>query len=180
MGRARQLIGILVAAASVLLGACHHSGSGGATLIRHHAGSPAAGGVDQGPSDLVSAVSLGGGAEGPVSLKFQLLQRPVAGQPVTMLLRLLANQPTNRLEARFHTEDGLDIQQGDDFDPDTHLEAGAAMDHSLTLLAAHEGVYTVMATVTSGGGADAYSRSFVIPIVVDPPGAAPDRAQKSH
>ena len=181
MGRVqRNLLGILVATACGVLGACHHSG--GAALIKRHAGSVAAGsGADQGPADLVSAVSSSGATEGVVSLKFQLVQRPVAGQPVVLLLRLMANQPLEHLEARFHTDDGLEIPQGGDFDPEGHLDAGTAVDHSLTVMAAHEGVYTVMATVTTGSAADALSRSFVIPIVVGPPGAPADApAAKPH
>jgi hypothetical protein len=183
MGRVqRNVIGFLVATACGLLGACHHSGVGSAVLVKRHAGAQvSASGPDQGPADLVSAVSLGGAGEAPVSLKFQLAQRPVAGQPAVMVLRLVANQPMEHLEARFHTEDGLEIPQGGEFDPEGHLDAGAAVDHSLTLQAAHAGVYTVMATVTSGSAADAVSHSFVIPIVVgaaDAPADAP--AAKTH
>ena len=46
------------------------------------------------------------------------------------------------------------------------MEAGSAVDHTLTLIPSHDGVYTVMATVTTGSAAEAVSRSFVIPIVV--------------
>jgi hypothetical protein len=173
MGRSQcNLLGILMATACGVLGACHHSGSSGAPLVKRHAGpSGGAGVADQGPTDLVSAVSVGGPGEGPVSLKFQLGQRPVAGQPAVMVLRLIANQPTEHLEARFHTDDGLEIPKGGDFDPEGHLDAGSAVDHSLTLQAAQEGVYTVLATVTTGAAADAVSHSFVIPIVVGPAAA---------
>jgi hypothetical protein len=46
------------------------------------------------------------------------------------------------------------------------MEAGASLDHLLTLVPGQDGVYTVMATVTTGPAAEAVSRSFVIPIVV--------------
>jgi hypothetical protein len=176
MGRVqRNLFGILVATACGVLGACHHSG--GAPLVKRHAGPVTAGsGADQGPADLVSAVSSSGATEGVVSLKFQVVQRPIAGQPVVLVLRLMANQPLEHLEARFHTDDGLEIPQGGDFDPEGHLDAGTAVDHSLTVVAAHSGVYTIMATVTTGSAADALSRSFVIPIVVGPADAPADAA----
>ena len=177
MGRVQcRLLGILVATACGVLGACRHSG--GAPLVKRHAGPVAAAGsgADQGPADLVSAVSSSGAAEGLVSLKFQVVQRPVAGQPVVLVLRLKANQPLEHLEARFLADDGLDIPQGGDFDPEGHLDAGTAVDHSVTVVAAHAGVYTVMATVTTGSAADAVSRSFVIPIVVGPADAPADAA----
>jgi hypothetical protein len=46
------------------------------------------------------------------------------------------------------------------------LDAGATVDHNLTLIPGQDGIYTVMATVTAGSPDAAVSRSFVIPIVV--------------
>lgn len=168
----RDLIGMLVAMACGLLGACGHSSADGAArLVKRHTGTPGGGDTagtraDSGPTDLVAAVSAAGGDDGPVGLKFQVGQRPVAGRPVVMTLRLVVNQPLEHLEARFHPDDGLDISQGGDFDPLGHMDAGSALDHTLVLVPAHDGVFTVMATVTTGAAAEAVSRSFVIPIVV--------------
>jgi hypothetical protein len=163
---------MLLAAACGLCVACSHSGAeratsqaGGQPGGPTAASSPATN-ANQASTDLVSAVASSGGGEGPVGLKFQLRQRPVAGQPVAMTLRLVANQALEHLEARFHPDEGLEITQGGDFDPQGPLEAGATVDHVLTLVPDHDGVYTVMATVTSGSAADAVSRSFVIPFVV--------------
>jgi hypothetical protein len=68
------------------------------------------------------------------------------------------------------------------------MEAGEAVDHALTVTPGRDGVYTVLATVTTGLAAEAVSRSFVIPIVVgstvaaapvaDPPVAAHASAPK--
>jgi hypothetical protein len=162
---------LLLAAVCAVLGACSHSGGhSAAPLIKRHPGgagaaSSAADNVDPGPTDLVSAVS-GGGGDGPIGLKFQLGQRPVAGQPLVITLRLVANQALEHLEARFHTDEGLVLTQGGDFDPGTPLDAGATLDHTLSLVPGHEGVFTILATVTTGSAAEAVSRSFVIPIVV--------------
>lgn len=185
---------MLVAGACGLLAACSHStGSGAAPLVKRQAAGTAAGSgansrsaADPGPTDLVSAVS-GGGGDGPVGLKFQVTQRPVSGKPVVVTLRLIANQPLEHLEARFHPDEGLDVTQGGDFDPEGPMEAGSAVDHTLTIVPSHDGVYTVMATVTTGSAAEAVSRSFVIPIVVasealsgpaPTPVAAPARKRK--
>ncbi len=173
MGRVRgNLIATLVAVPCALLAACGHSGvdSGAALVKRHAAVAAGAGGpggrADTGPSDLVAAVSAAGGDSGPVGLKFQVGQRPVTGQPVVVTLRLVANQPLEHLEARFRPDDGLSISVGGDFEPEGPMDAGATIDHALTLVPSHDGVYTIMATVTTGGAADAVSHSFVIPIVV--------------
>ena len=171
------LIGTLLAACG-LLGACHHGAASATPLVKRHSGpgsgsGPGAGDAPAGPTDLVSAVS-GGGEEGPAGLKFQVGQRPVAGQPVVITLRLVANQALEHLEARFHPDDALELTQGGEFDPEGPLEAGATVDHTLTVVPGHDGVYTVMATVTTGVAAEGVSRSFVIPIVVGgvPPAAA--------
>jgi hypothetical protein len=164
---------MLLATACGLLGACSHStGSGAMPFIKRHAGAAPGGsgaspgnGVDPGPTDLVSAVS-GGAVDGPVGLKFQVTQRPVSGQPVVITLRLVANQALEHLEARFHPDEGLEVTQGGDFDPEGPMDAGSAVDHALTLVPTHDGIYTVMATVTTGSAAQTISRSFVIPIVV--------------
>jgi hypothetical protein len=174
MGPVRgKWIGMMVATACALLPACSHSPGGGALLFikRHAAGTPGGSGptpgnvADPGPTDLVSAVS-GGGGDGPVGLKFQVTQRPMSGKPVVITLRVVANQPLEHLEARFHTDDGLDVTQGGDFDPEGPMETGSAVDHALTVVPTHDGIYTVMATVTAGSATGAISRSFVIPIVV--------------
>ena len=46
------------------------------------------------------------------------------------------------------------------------MDAGETVDHDLTLVPGHDGIYTVLATVTTGSADAAVSRSFVIPIVV--------------
>jgi hypothetical protein len=172
-----KLIGLLAATACGLLGACSHSsGDGGTPLVKRHSpGAPGSSGAantaDTGPTDLVSAVS-GGGGEGRVGLKFQLGQRPVSGQPLVITLRLTANQALDHLDVHFRADDGLELTQGADFDPPGQMEEGATVDHSLTLIPAHEGVYTVMATVTVGTAAEGVSHSFVIPVVVGAPVAA--------
>ncbi|HEV2703113.1 MAG TPA: hypothetical protein VGV09_15915 [Steroidobacteraceae bacterium] len=165
-----RLIGTLLASCA-LLGACHHGASSTTPLVKRHAGAgsgPNPGAVDiaSGPTDLVSAVSGGAGGEGPVGLKFQVARRPVAGQPVVVTLRLAANQALDHLEARFRPDEGLAVTQGADFDPRGHLDAGESVDHDLTLIPDHDGIYTVLATVTTGSADAAVSRSFVIPIVV--------------
>jgi hypothetical protein len=168
-----KLFVIVMTAVCAVLGACSHSGgSSGAPLVTRHAdgstsgnaASAAKNGVPEGPTDLVAAVSSGG--DSPVGLKFQLAQRPVSGQPLVITLQLVANQALEHLEARFLPDDGLTLTEGGDFDPDGHMEAGEAVDHALTVIPSHDGVYTVLATVTTGSAAEAVSRSFVIPIVV--------------
>ncbi|HTV79266.1 MAG TPA: hypothetical protein VMF03_13480 [Steroidobacteraceae bacterium] len=185
MGRVQRILsGLLLAAACGSLAACGHSAGVTLPFVTHHALSADAAGSkapNQASSDLVSAVALGGSADSSISLKFQVGQRPVAGQPVPLLVHLVANQPLEHLEARFHGDEGLDIPKGGSFDPADHLQAGTALDHTLTVIPAHEGVFTLMATITTGTAAEALSRSFVIPIVVGPaPAAATGPVAKSR
>ena len=173
---------LLAASACGLLGACGHSaGDRAAPPVKHQAAGAAGsvahlagGGAAPGPNDLVSAVSgsgagAGSGSDGPVGLKFQVRQRPEVGKAVGITLRLAANQPLDHLEARFQSDAGLDITQGGEFAPQGHMDPGATMDHTLTVVPVHEGIFTVMATVTTGSAAQTVSRSFVIPVVVGSP-----------
>lgn len=188
MGRVEDnLKGMLLAGVCALLGACSHSGGNSATpLVKRHpagasAGSAAASNENRGPTDLVSAVSGGAGDDGPIGLKFQLGQRPVAGQPVVITLRLVVNQALEHLEARFHTDEGLTLTQGGVLDPEGPMDVGGTVDHTLTLVPAHDGVSTVMATVTTIAADQTVSRSFIIPIVVAAaPPAGPAVAAKSR
>jgi hypothetical protein len=174
LGRVQSIfVGILALAAALgtLAGCSHSDTAGGPQLVKRHAAAsvPAGGGADQGPTDLVAAVANGGGDNGPVGLKFQLGQRPVAGQPVVITLRIAANQPLELLSAAFLPDEGLVVGQGGDFAPQGHMEAGGTVDHTLTVTPSHDGVYTVLATVTAGSPEAAISRNFVIPIVVGAP-----------
>src|ERR1700685_2540963 len=135
-GVQRKLIGTMRAVACGLLGACHHH-FGGASTAPLPGGTGAANSsadpTNPAVTDMVAAVSGRGAEDGPVGLKFRLAQRPSAGKPVVITLRLAANQALEHLEARFHPDDGLQITQGADFDPLGHLDAGTALDHTLTL-----------------------------------------------
>jgi hypothetical protein len=173
LGRVQgKLVGILALAAALgALSACSHSDAGsGAALVKRHPGAPSGtgGGADTGPTDLVAAVANGGG-DGPVALKFQLGQRPVAGKPVVITLRIAANQPLDQLSAAFLPDDGLEVAANGDFAPQGHMDPGGTVDHVLTVTPSHDGVYTVLATVTIGSPESSVSRSFVIPIVVGAP-----------
>ena len=74
MGRVqRNLVGFLAAVAGAVLGACSHSASVVNPFTNHHAAARAApgSGAQQGPADLVSAVSLSGSGDKAVSLKLR-------------------------------------------------------------------------------------------------------------
>ena len=157
-----------------------------ASCGRYGSGSPSAGGVqpqhavtphavpaDALAQDLVEAVGTSRGT-GPVDLQFALRQRPVAGQPLTVKLRLSAATPLDRVEAHFHADDGLDIRDGAQLNSVEHLQAGAGVDHDLSVIPEHEGVYGIVATITTTSQSESVSRSFSIPILVDP--AAPPRS----
>ncbi|HTY49672.1 MAG TPA: hypothetical protein VMB48_08270 [Steroidobacteraceae bacterium] len=179
MGACRR--GLAAVAAALCLAACGYfgggSGAAGSAQVQHAAAAPAAApAADPLARDLVEAVSASRNS-GPVDLRFALQQRPVAGQPLTVKLRLSMGSSLDRVEAHFRADDGLDIRDGAQLAPVDHPAAGANVEHDLTVIPEHEGVYTLMATITTTSQSESVSRSFSIPILVDPaPPSAPGSA----
>ena len=169
----RCLVGLTAAGC---LAACGYFGGGShaAAGPQGTAGAPghaAAAPADPLAADLVEAVSASH-STGPVDLKFALRRRPVAGQPLTVRLRLSLSSSLDRVEARFHSDDGLDIRAGSTLEPLERPAAGVNVEHDLVVVPEREGVYSLMATVTTTSQSESVSRSFSIPILVDPAAAA--------
>jgi hypothetical protein len=166
--RAPAALAGLVAAAA--LAACSH-GSGGTTAGVNAQAAPrmqlrTGPGSDPLAADLVEAVSNGRGP-GPIDVRFALRQKPVAGQPLTVVLRLVPTTALDGMEAHFRTDDGLQLRDGAQLDAPDHPAAGASMTHEITVVPESAGVYSLMATITTTIQSEPVSRSYSIPIIVD-------------
>ena len=117
--------------------------------------------------DLVEAVGSSR-EQSLLDLKFALRERPQAGRPLDIDVRLTPLADLERVEARLYADDGLELRSGATLPVLDHPAAGIAVDQDIVVVPAHEGVYTILVTVTGGGGsATTVSRTFGIPLIVN-------------
>ncbi len=121
-------------------------------------------------ADLVAAVPLEQGSA-PVSLRFQLLDRPAAGKSFRVRVRVAASQAVDSLQVNFEPTAGMALVGAAPFQA-AAIAGGETRDHTLGLQATVAGVFEVRARVavkTLQGPATAV---FSVPVIVDAPDAA--------
>jgi hypothetical protein len=117
-----------------------------------------------GSADFVAAVG-GDKSAVPVEVRFQLHERPEVGKPVELDVQLTPTAPLGRLVASFHAEDGLAIEQGGAASETDRPTPGVPLSRALTIVARHDGIFYVSATVLVDLGADSVARTFKIPVI---------------
>lgn len=108
----------------------------------------------------------------PVELKFELKNRPTAGEPLSIELAFIPLQESEYLRATFLATEGLELRQAPT--PEYRdVEAGGVYRHTLTVVPREDGAYytSVIVVMEVPNGAEA--RSFSIPVIV----GAPEDAQ---
>lgn len=118
--------------------------------------------------DMVAAVpagSSGSHSRGIVDLKFSLGQRPDVGKAVEVSLALIPSMDLERLFARFQGGEGLELVSGAQTAPLTHLSAGQPVEHTVTVMARHDGIFNLTAVVLADSPAESVARTFSIPVI---------------
>ena len=178
---ARRIAALSGLALCGVIAACSHSSTpgsaaGAASSLAHlkalAVGHPSAVHASEKPAapgtaDLVAAVAIGGGDknEVPVEVQFELHDRPEVGKPVELDVRVTPTAPLGRLVTSFYAEDGLAIQQGGAASETDRPTPGTAVSRALTIVAQHDGIFYVRATVLVDLGADSVARTFTIPVI---------------
>lgn len=174
----RRVAAVLGLAACAALSACGSSpapgtaAGAGSTLshlkalgARHpaavHARARSAG---AGRADLVAAVA-GEKTAVPVQVQFALRSRPEIGKPVELDIEVTPTGPLGRLVTSFHAQDGLEIERGGGASATDRPEPGVPLSRALTIVARHDGIFYVSATVLVDQGADSVARTFTIPVI---------------
>jgi len=153
----------------LILGGCG-SAEESATAKRNAAAAPAST-VQSPDADLVAAVQAPGGTA-PVTLRFELPQRPEPGASFKLRLKVTANEELEKLQVAVESTPGVVIA-----DPSPGLvlgktPAGSSGDVTLSANAPKEGVFELRATVAAQGEKGEETQSvFSIPVmvVVPPP-----------
>jgi hypothetical protein len=120
----------------------------------------------QGPAlgNMVSAVSAGK-SSATIDLKFELLGRPVVGQPVDINFALIPGHELDRMSAVFHAADGLELTQGEKTEIIDHPEVGVAVTHTITIVPQRDGIFYLTAVVLADSPTDSLTRTFSIPVI---------------
>jgi len=115
-------------------------------------------------ANLVAAVA-GDKSPVPVEVRFELHERPEIGKPVELDVQVTPTAPLGRLVTSFHAEDGLSIEQGGAASETDRPVPGTPLSRTLTIVAQHDGIFYVSATVLVDLGADSVARTFTIPVI---------------
>jgi hypothetical protein len=165
---------ILVAIAG--LAACHrHPGNAPAVPAKPKAGvqavAPSRGSnPQQSTAGMVEAVAQGK-AQAPIDLKFDLLARPVQGQPFEVAIALLPQTAARSASVAVTGSDGLKIDPGEQQFEFPAIEAAQVYRHSIKVTPTTEGFYLLTLSVSLLHDQTSESRVFSVPILVGSAGA---------
>jgi hypothetical protein len=114
---------------------------------------------------MVEAASQGK-SQTPVTLKFDLLQRPVVGQPLEIAIALLPQIPANPATVDVSGSEGLQLAAGDARIEFPSVEPAQVYRRSIVVTPAAEGVLFVTLSVSLKHDEMTESRVFSVPIIV--------------
>jgi hypothetical protein len=164
-----RLILFLAIAAS---GGCHReSGTAPAVHAKPKAGVRTAAPSEHGPTPqeltagMVEAV-VQGKSQAPITLKFDLLERPVQGQPVEVAIALLPQIAARSAAVSVVASDGLKLEPGGEQFEVTGVEAAQVYRHIIKVTPAADGLYLLTLSVSLQRDQTSDSRVFSVPVLV--------------
>jgi hypothetical protein len=114
---------------------------------------------------MVEAVAQGK-AQGAVDLKFDLLERPVQGQPLEIEIALLPQTAAESATVAVTSSDGLKVDPGEEQFEIAAVEAARVYRHSIKLTPTTEGLCLLTLSVSLQHEQTSDSRVFSVPILV--------------
>jgi len=163
-----RLIILLAIAASA---ACHKESSTAPTVrAKPKAGIRAAAANQQGAgaqetAGMVEAV-VQSKSQAPITLKFDLLERPVAGQPLEVAIALLPQIAARSATVAVAASDGLKLEPGGNQFEVAAVEAAQVYRHGIKVTPAAEGLYLLTLSVSLQHDQTSDLRVFSVPILV--------------
>ncbi len=107
-----------------------------------------------------------GKSQVPVSLKFDLLQRPVQGQPLEIAIALVPQIPARPATIEVTASDGLQLGAGENQVEFAEVEAEQVYRHNVKLTPTAEGVFLLTLNVSLNHDQMVDSRVFSLPVIV--------------
>jgi hypothetical protein len=114
---------------------------------------------------MVEAVAQGK-AQGTVDLKFDLLERPVRGRPVEIVIALLPQTAAESVTVAVTGSDGLKVDPDEEQFEVRAVEAARVYRHSIKVTPTTEGLYLLTFSVSLQHEQTSDSRVFSVPILV--------------
>ena len=165
---------LLLLCAVVALAACHRD-SGQSPAGKAAPAKRASAAAKKGPTPeeqtagMVQAVSQGK-SQVPVTIKFDLLQRPAVGQTLDIDIAMLPQIAADQATVLVTGSDGLDVATDSRQIDFAAVEATQVYRHKISVTPTAAGVYFVEFAVTLAHDAISESRSFSAPIIVEAAG----------
>lgn len=155
----------LFAAAGCGLGADTDSGSSATkTKSTTAATTPGTSAAKKTADDMVAAVPQGK-SPGPISVRFNITERPEVGEPVPIEVELVPSLKFERVLVNFSATDGLKLTGGASLPMVERPEPDVPISHTVTVVPQRDGIFTVVATVLSDSQSESVTRVFSIPVI---------------
>ena len=116
--------------------------------------------------------STQGKSQTPVGLKFDLLRRPVRGEPLEIAIALLPGEPADPATVEVSAPDGLQLLAGDNEFEFASVEPAQVYRRSIRVTPTAEGVFLLTLTVNLKHDQSADTRVFSLPLIVGAPAPA--------
>lgn len=169
--RVGHLIATLAAAA--LLGACGaeetQTTKPSAAPAADVAAQTAAAAAREATKGMVSGVTNPAKPGAPVSMWFDIKDRPAVGAPLSIDIALVPQAATDHMRMTFIATDGLTVKAATTPPEYRNVQAGGVYRHTLTVTPREEGAYYVGAIVLMEAENGPEARTFSIPVIVGTP-----------
>jgi hypothetical protein len=121
--------------------------------------------VEELTAGMVEA-STQGKSQTPVGLKFDLLQRPVQGEPLEIAVALLPGEPADPATVEVSGPEALQVSAAESKFQFASVEPAQVYRRSIRLTPTEEGVFLLTLTVNLNHDQVADTRVFSVPIIV--------------
>jgi hypothetical protein len=169
MGACMKLRFFIFCVLAALAGCHRDSSTASAVRSPAHLKAPVApppGPTAQAQTAAMVEAATQGKSQVPVSLKFDLLQRPVQGQPLDIAIALLPQIPAGPATIEVTASDGLQLGAGENQIEFAEVEAEQVYRHNVKLTPTAEGVFLLTLNVSLKHDQVTDSRVFSVPIIV--------------
>jgi hypothetical protein len=165
---------VFVLCAMAALSACHRDSTQTSPVAKLTARvkapvAPAPGPTAQEQTATMVEAATQGKSQAPVTLKFDLPERPVQGRPLEIAIALLPQIPASPATIEVSGADGLKLADGESPIEFSEVEAAQVYRHNIKLTPTAEGVYMLALNVSLKHDQITDSRIFCVPLIVAAP-----------